>query len=173
MLIEGKIITYKHNPVPIKNTNPMKKFLENKKKNIPEEFIVTKEQYKEKWGKARGSKKETRTSPDGLYTYTWSEGSMSEYDSIDKPARTIITSEGGSAGSRTKHIIKYGRHYRRLLPSELDQLNMFKKDFTKYGLDEDGNKIEINASRRAFLMGNALVVGVISKIGKELEKRVK
>ena len=32
MLIEGKIITYKHNPVPIKNTNPMKKFLENKKK---------------------------------------------------------------------------------------------------------------------------------------------
>ena len=84
-----------------------------------------------------------------------------KYDSIDKPARTIITSEGGASASRTKHIIKYGKQYRRLLPSELDQLNMFKKDFTKFGLDDKGNKVEIGASRRAFLMGNALVVGVV------------
>ena len=50
---------------------------------------------------------------------------------------------------------------------------MFKKDFTKYGLDDNGVKVEISASRRAFLMGNALVVGVIDKIGRELAKRIK
>ena len=173
LLIKNNIYTLKHTPVFIENKNPMKKFLEKDKSKILDEFIVSSDVFDAKWKPAKGAKKQTRKSADGLFTYNWSEGGMSEHDSIDKPARTIITSEGGSAASRTKHIIKYGKQYRRLLPSELDQLNMFKKDFTKYGLDDDGVKVEISASRRAFLMGNALVVGVIDKIGRELAKRIK
>ena len=45
---------------------------------------------------------------------------------------------------------------------------MFPADFTKYML----NGKETSTTRRAFLMGNALVVGVIEKFGKALVKRI-
>ena len=79
-------------------------------------------------------------------------------DKLDKPMRTIITSEGGSTPSRFKHVIKdHGKH-RRLVPIELERANMFPDDFTKLASD----------TKRSFFMGNALVVGVIEKLGKKL-----
>ena len=85
-------------------------------------------------------------------------------DSLDKPSRTIITGEGGKSPSRFKHVIltKYG--HRRLLPIELERLNMFPDDHTK--LDN------ISDTKRAFFMGNALVVGVIEKIGIALSNKI-
>ena len=71
----------------------MKKFLEKDKSKILDEFIVSSDVFDAKWKPAKGAKKQTRKI-DGLFTYNWSEGGMSEHDSIDKPARTIITSEG-------------------------------------------------------------------------------
>ena len=97
---------------------------------------------------------------------------MSTTDNLDKPSRTIITSEGGKSASRTKHIIEIKGQHRRLFPIELERLNMFPDDFTKYGLDENGIKVKILDTKRAFLMGNALVVGVIEKLGKELIKHI-
>ena len=55
-------------------------------------------------------------------------------DPLDKPSRTIITSEGGSTPSRFKHIIQIDGKYRRLTPSELDQLSEFPKDWTRVGV---------------------------------------
>ena len=78
-------------------------------------------------------------------------------DDLSKPSRTIITSEGGKQPSRFKHVVKSGKRYRRLTPVELELLNEFPKNFTKHP--------EVSDSKRAFLMGNALVVGVITKIG--------
>jgi DNA (cytosine-5)-methyltransferase 1 len=46
--------------------------------------------------------------------------------------------------------------YRRLMPIETERLNMFPDDWT----DIPG----IKPSRRGFLMGNALVVGVIGRL---------
>ena len=83
---------------------------------------------------------------------------------MDKPSRTIITSEGGSTPSRFKHVIKDRKNYRRLTPLELERLNMFPDDFTNIG--------DILNSKRAFFMGNALVVGVVEKIGSSLSKLV-
>jgi DNA (cytosine-5)-methyltransferase 1 len=87
-------------------------------------------------------------------------------DSIDKPSRTIITSEGGKSPDRCRHVIQdqTGR-LRRLVPVELERLNMFPSDHTKLEGVDDG--------KRAFLMGNALVCGVITRVGKELEARLK
>ena len=90
---------------------------------------------------------------------------MSFPDSLEKPSRTIITGEGGPAPSRFKHVIKQGNKYRRLTPIELERLNMFPDNHTQL----DG----ITNSKRAFFMGNALVVGVIKKIGVELFKQIK
>jgi DNA (cytosine-5)-methyltransferase 1 len=88
-------------------------------------------------------------------------------DSLDRPSRTILTGEGGSAPSRFKHIIKTDKGFRRLLPVELERLNGFPDDWTKF----DMNGKEISDNKRAFFMGNALVVGLIEKVGKELIRR--
>ena len=82
-------------------------------------------------------------------------------DSLDKPSRTIITAEGGPSASRFKHVVltPSGR-YRRLIPLELERLNMFPDNHTCHPDVTDG--------RRAFLMGNALVCGIVQQIGKSL-----
>lgn len=80
-------------------------------------------------------------------------------DALDKPSRTIITGEGGKAPSRFKHVVKTtsGR-YRRLTPIELERLDMFPDNHTE----------GVNDTKRAFLMGNALVCGIVTKIAVQL-----
>ena len=126
---------------------------------VPEEFFIPNGEVA-KWEYEKGAKKIERTSKEG-FKYTFSEGGMAFPDSLDKPSRTIITGEGGSAASRFKHVIltPSGR-YRRLIPLELERLNMFPDNHTCHPDVTDG--------RRAFLMGNALVCGIVQQIGKSL-----
>lgn len=126
---------------------------------IPEEFFIPKDDIA-KWEYEKGAKKIERISKEG-FKYIFSEGGMAFPDSPDKPSRTIITGEGGTAASRFKHVVltPSGR-YRRLIPIELERLNMFPDNHTCHPDVTDG--------RRAFLMGNALVCGVIQQIGKSL-----
>tara|TARA_B100001093_G_C26756495_1_gene983683 strand:- start:197 stop:1456 length:1260 start_codon:yes stop_codon:yes gene_type:complete len=123
---------------------------------IEHEFWIDEKDLK-KWKVAKGAKKINREDKISGFQYRFSEGKMSFPDKLNKPSRTIITSEGGKSPSRFKHIIKYQDKYRRLTPLELERLNMFPDNHTKVGA--------IKNSTRAFLMGNALVVGVIEKIG--------
>lgn len=130
---------------------------------IPEDFFITEEELP-KWKYEKGAKKIERVSKDG-YKYTFSEGGMAFPDSLDQPSRTIITGEGGTSPSRFKHVVrtKSGR-YRRLLPIELERMNMFPDNHTYHP--------EVSDGRRAFLMGNALVCGVIEAIGKSLYQAI-
>lgn len=126
---------------------------------VPEEFFIPEDEVA-KWKYEKGAKKIERTSKEG-FKYTFSEGGMAFPDYLDRPSRTIITGEGGSAASRFKHVVltPSGR-YRRLIPIELERLNMFPDNHTIHPDVSDG--------RRAFLMGNALVCGVVQNIGKSL-----
>lgn len=119
----------------------------------------------ERWRYFKGSKREERTKPDG-FKYFYTEGAMAFPDSLDAPSRTIITSEGGSGPDRCRHVIEdeTGR-LRRLTPIELERLNMFPDNHTEL----EG----VSNAKRAFLMGNALVCGIVTKVGEELEKRLK
>lgn len=129
-------------------------------KLVPDEYYIS-EDILSKWQYLKGSKSEIRTTSEG-YQYKYSEGAMAFPDSIDKPSRTIITGEGGPGPSRFKHVIitPSGR-YRRLIPLELERLNMFPDNHTAGASD----------IRRAFLMGNALVTGIVEALGRELLKR--
>jgi DNA (cytosine-5)-methyltransferase 1 len=130
---------------------------------IPEEFFI-KDSDKKRWEYLKGGKKEERKSRDG-FEYNYSEGSMIFPDPLNKPSRTIITGEGGSSPSRFKHVIKTkSGKLRRLTPLELERLNMFPDNHTK--IMKNG-KVTPDV-KRAFIMGNALVVGVIEKLGKSL-----
>ena len=122
----------------------------------PEFFISSNEL--ETWTYLKGAKKEKRTTKSG-YEYKYSEGPVTFPDALNRASRTIITGEGGRGASRFKHVIetKSGKH-RRLTPIELERLNQFKDNHTAGQSD----------NKRAFFMGNALVVGVVEKLGRSL-----
>ena len=141
-----------------------KKVIPNKViKQLDKNDIIIKNEL-DRWKYLKGSKKESRYNKSGDFHYKYAEGSMTFPDKLDYPSRTIITGEGGASPSRFKHIIKQEGIYRRLTPLELERLNMFPDNHTKLK--------NISDTKRAFFMGNALVVGVIEKIGLELSKRV-
>lgn len=129
---------------------------------VPENYFVDSSQLY-RWEYLKGSKREERINKHTGQSYFYSEGSMAFPDLLTNPSRTILTGEGGASPSRFKHIIKVGERYRRLVPDELDQLQGFPKGWTNTGMSDNN---------RAFCMGNALVVGVVNRIGKEIYKEL-
>lgn len=130
---------------------------------------------KKRWSYFKGAKHEQRKRRDGG-TFNYSEGKMSFPDSLDKPARTIITAEGGRSASRTSHaILDPARGLRRLHPVELERCNMFPDNHTKYMIPTKpgGEPEEVKSTKRGFMMGNALVCGIVTKLGEELKLRLK
>ena len=134
-----------------------------KEKDVPEEYFIKNSDLKT-WKYLKGAKKEPRSSKGG-FEYLYSEGSMAYPDKLDRPSRTIITAEGGSTPSRFKHIVETesGR-LRRLTPTELERLFQFPDNHT--------NIEGMSDVRRAFFMGNALVVGVVKDMGRALLKKI-
>ena len=130
-------------------------------KDIPAEYYVREKDMK-RWTYFKGGKKDPRETKEG-FAYTYNEGPVAFPDPLDKPSRTIITGEGGPTPSRFKHVVKAkSGKLRRLTPVELERLNMFPDDHTA-GVPD---------TRRAFFMGNALVVGVIERLGRQLIKAI-
>ncbi len=131
--------------------------------HVPKDFWIEDSQIPA-WEYLKGAKKIKRTHKQSGTEFVYSEGKMSFPDLAENPSRTIITGEGGSSPSRFKHVVKSKRGYRRLTPVELERLNGFPDDWTKY--DQYGK--QISDVKRAFFMGNALVVGVIERVGSVL-----
>ena len=157
VMIKGRVSTIKTEPIYDGERTQLRDIIKEDS-DINESFFID-ENDKKKWEYLKGAKKETRTTKSG-FVYNYSEGNMIYPDKLDNPSRTIITGEGGRSPSRFKHVIKSDRGLRRLTPIELERLNMFPDDHTKL----DG----ITDAKRAFFMGNALVVGIIEKLGKSL-----
>ena len=108
-----------------------------------------------KWKYLKGSKRIPRVKPNGE-PYFYTEGAMDFPDSLDKPGRTMLTSEGSV--NRSSHAIKDEKGLRILTPVECERLNGFPDRWTE-GMPE---------RMRYFCMGNALVVPLITRIGKEI-----
>ena len=113
----------------------------------------------ESWITKKSAKKIKKTNRNG-FEYVYAEGNLSFPDNKFKPSRTIITSELQKTPSRTSHVIEQNNKLRKLTPIELERLNGFPENHTKSD--------QITDTKRGFLMGNALVVGVVEKIGKSL-----
>lgn len=124
--------------------------------NVDESYLLTGDQI-EKFRYLRGPKKIKRTTKDG-HEYYFSEGGMSESDSLDLPARTMLTSE--ASVNRSTHFLNIKNIYRTLTPIEAERLNGFPDNWTDTMADR----------MRYFCMGNALVVPIITRIGNQIEK---
>jgi DNA (cytosine-5)-methyltransferase 1 len=130
--------------------------------DVPAQFFVEGDDL-ERWRFLKGPKSLTRISRATGMEYTYDEGGIPFPDNVDGPSRTILTGEGGATPSRFKHLIQTedGR-YRRLTPRELERLDGFPGDWTT-GMSD---------GKRAFMMGNALVVGLVEQIADELIKEM-
>lgn len=160
IMINGNVTTIKTQPNFDGKFIILKDLIQNGE--VTEDFYISNDEL-DKWKYLKGPKKELRKNANG-FEYNYSEGGMIFPDPLDKPSRTIITGEGGKSASRFKHVIQTAKGYRRLSPIELERLNMFPDDHTKLN--------GISDTKRAFFMGNALVVGIIEKIGIALTEKI-
>jgi len=165
VLVGGTAYTLDVSPVYKGKTLTLRDILVSGK--VPQEFYINKKSLAS-WSYLKGAKKAPRTDKKTGHEYVYTEGPVPFPDPLGKPSRTILTSEGGTSPSRSKHAIKKpGGKLRRLTPVELERLQGFPDDWTRYAYA--GN--EIPATKRAFFMGNALVVGLVQRLGGELARR--
>lgn len=155
----GKIYSVKVLPVECKNKTKLGDIIE--KGNVSEDYFLDDEKY-EKFKYFKGKKRLQRKRPNGE-TYCYSEGAIPFPDRLDIPARTMLTSEGTT--NRTTHIIQdyVTGKYRILTPIETERINGFPDNWTNI------TSKNMTHRRRYFMMGNALVVYVINRIGDYLE----
>jgi DNA (cytosine-5)-methyltransferase 1 len=135
---------------------------------VPDEYFVDSSRVSE-WQYLKGAKTIERVHKASGTSYNYAEGKMAFPDLLTNPSRTILTGEGGTSPSRFKHIIRTKKGFRRLTPIELERLSGFPDNWTATGTDGT----QISDVRRAFFMGNALVVGLIEKVGKVLAEDLK
>lgn len=133
-------------------------------KNIRTGNTLTLHTYGDKWRYVKGKKNEWKINKSSGYRYPYDEGKMNLFEDFNSPSRTLITREITKTPNRLTHLIKQGKIIRNLTPIEMERLNMFPDNHTQDEL--------ITKGRRSFLMGNALVIGVIEKIGDELENKI-
>lgn len=120
------------------------------------------------WQYIKGAKKLLRKAKNG-HEYVFSEGPVAMIDEYDKPARTMLTSEGSF--SRTTHIVrdKKTKKIRLLTPIEVERIQGFPDDWTKECL-VDGKIVEMPVNKRRFMMGNALVVNLVAQMEEQLSE---
>lgn len=120
------------------------------------------------WQYIKGAKKLLRKTADG-HEYVFSEGAIPMIDEYDKPARTMLTSEGSF--SRSTHIVKDKKtgRIRLLTPTETERIQGFPTNHTQKCLVK-GEVIEMPVKKRRFMMGNALVVDLIRDMEKVLSE---
>ena len=113
-----------------------------------------------RWKYLKGAKAEPRKAVNG-FEYAYTEGALPFPDPVDRPSRTVLTDEGGISPSRFKHVIEdpETNEYRVLTPVEVERLDMFPDNWTDTGMPE---------KFRYFCLGNALVVGLVERMGHRL-----
>lgn len=125
--------------------------------NIPNECFINKAQ-EAKFRYLKGSKKIPRVSKSGV-EYNYSEGAMCFPDNLDIPGRTMLTSEGTI--NRSTHVVEdiKTKKLRILTPVEAERLNQFPDNWTN---------TRMTSKKRYFMMGNALVCGIIKELGYKI-----
>lgn len=126
--------------------------------SVDEKYYITSDKMA-KWAYLKGAKKIPRTSTNG-HEYVFSEGPVAFPDPWDRPGRTMLTSE--SSLNRSTHVVAdpgTGR-LRLLTPVEAERLQGFSDGWTNSGMPD---------RMRYFCMGNALVVPMITRMGKVLD----
>lgn len=149
---KGKVYTVRTAPVEEAPTT-LSQIVES---DVDEKYYLTGEKL-EKWEYLKGSKKIDRVNRNG-YSYTFSEGAIAFPDPLDKPARTMLTSEGTT--NRSSHVVQDPQtgKMRIITPVEAERIQGFDDEWTN----------TMPERMRYFCMGNALVVPMVTRMGRTL-----
>jgi DNA (cytosine-5)-methyltransferase 1 len=153
-MIDNSIYTV--NTIPVKKTPiTLNEIIE--KREIEDTYFI--DDKVEKFRYLKGSKKIPRTNKETGIEYFYSEGGMTFPDPLDLPGRTMLTSEGSV--NRSTHVIEdfKTKKYRLITPIEAERLNDFPDNWTNTGMP---------INRRYFMMGNALVTGIVKSLGQTI-----
>lgn len=135
---------------------------------VDESFYIPEKDIKKAkgWEYVKGSKREERTNKTTGYKYYFTEGAIPFPEKLDTPSRTLLTGEGNQNPNRSTHLIldPVNARYRTLTPVETERLNGFPDDWTNTGMPR---------GKRYFCMGNALMVGLVERMGKRLKAYAK
>jgi len=147
-IFTSKINEITETPIPLSMT--LEKHVSDKKYYIESKI--------DKFIYLKGNKKVERISQNGI-KYNYSEGAMSFPENLELPGRTMLTSEG--TVNRSTHVVKdiTSGNLRLITPVEAERLNGFPDNWTNTGMAE---------RKRYFMMGNALVVGLIKKMSPHI-----
>lgn len=163
VMSEGRIYTLKVVPAD-KQVSTLASVLQD---TVDESFYVSDDGITKAkgWQYVKGAKKEERTAKTG-HAYHYTEGAIPFPEKLDSPSRTILTGEGNQNPNRSTHLIldPKSNRYRTITPVEVERLNGFPDDWTNTGMSK---------SKRYFCMGNALVVGVVERLGRHLKEITK
>ncbi|MFT8825672.1 DNA (cytosine-5-)-methyltransferase [Liquorilactobacillus mali] len=161
ILVDNKIYTASYVPDYNGKKAVLNDILED---NVTDEslFLDSREGRLEKFQYLKGAKKIPRIDSNG-FAYNYSEGGMAFPDPLDRPARTMLTSEHST--NRSTHVVsdKATGRLRLITPLEAERIQTFPDNWT------DG----MPNSARYFVMGNALVCDLISKIGEGVDEILK
>lgn len=126
--------------------------------DVDEKYYIPSEKMA-KWAYMKGAKKIPRKSASG-HEYIFSEGPIAFPDYWNRPGRTMLTSEGTL--NRSTHVVTDPETgmLRLLTPVETERLQGFDDNWTDTGMPD---------RMRYFCMGNALVVPMITRMGKILD----
>ena len=161
-MMDGQITTMKVIPVEMKPT-PLNKIVQS----VVDESYYIRQDDMGTWTYMKGTKRIPRTSKDG-HSYVFSEGPIAFPDPLDRPGRTMLTSE--STKNRSTHVVADPANGRLRLLTEIEaeRLQGFDDDWTKNCLVEN-EVVEMPKRMRYFCMGNALVVPMITRMGRNLD----
>lgn len=159
-MIEGHVYMANYQPI----TRPQWTLGMIIKPNIKDESLYLSTEQKKKFIDLKAGFRTIKTSKKG-HSYKYGMGAIAYPDKLDQPARTMVTSE--HTISRMSHVVADpGTGNPRLIsPEEAELINMFPEGWTKM----EG----VSNSNRYFAMGNALVVGLVTEIGKEIYRLFK
>lgn len=154
VMFDGKVLSFETTPVHEPST-PLGKIRVTDE--VPARFFLN--GALDKWEFLKGAKRIPRVKPNGE-PYFFSEGPVRFPDALELPSRTMLTSEGSV--NRSSHVINDAQtgRLRILTPVECERLNGFPDGWT----DVPG----VPEKFRYFAMGNALVVPLITRMGKRL-----
>ena len=119
----------------------------------------------EKWKYLKGSKRIERKKPNGE-TYCFAEGILSFPDKLDVTARSMLTSE--STTNRSSHVVedKISGNLTTLTPIQTERNQIYPDNWTNI------ESKAMTERRRYFMMGNALVVGIVKRLGEAISEIV-
>ena len=159
-MVDGEVFMADYHP-QIEKATPLNSIVSS---NETDETLYLTEEKIQKFKELKSGFRTIKTSKTG-HNYPYGMGAIAFPDPLDKPARTMVTTE--RTVSRMSHVIKDpGNGKLRLLsPEEAEKINTFPVGWT----DCEG----VSISNRYFTMGNALVVDLVKEIAVEIYKIIK